>query len=36
MSSSLVLLPAMLCDDNLYAPPRFVLAGTSYGGSLAL
>jgi pimeloyl-ACP methyl ester carboxylesterase len=69
MSPSLVLLPAMLCDDDLYtlqteslrdlvearplvvaaadmteavarvlqhAPPRFVLAGTSYGGSLAL
>ena len=69
MSPSLILLPAMLCDDDLYAPqteslrdlvearplvvaaadmteavarvlqqapPRFVLAGTSYGGSLAL
>jgi len=69
MSPSLVLLPAMLCDDDLYAPqteslrdlvearplvvaaadmteavarvlqqapPRFGLAGTSYGGSLAL
>ena len=68
MSLSLVLLPAMLCDDDLYAPqteslrdlvearplvvaaadmteavasvlqqapPRFALAGTSYGGSLA-
>jgi pimeloyl-ACP methyl ester carboxylesterase len=66
---SLVFLPAMLCDDELYrpqieglrdlvkpdpltvaepsmaevanavlrhAPPRFLLAGTSYGGSLAL
>jgi len=66
---TLVLLPAMLCDDELYrpqierlrdlvepmtltvaestmaeaatevlrrAPPRFLLAGTSYGGSLAL
>ena len=69
MSPSLVLLPAMLCDGDLYAPQteslrdlvesrplvvaaadmteavarvlqqapaRFVLAGTSYGGSLAL
>jgi len=69
MSPSLVLLPAMLCDGDLYAPqttslrdlvesrplvvaaadmteavtrvlqqapPRFALAGTSYGGSLAL
>jgi pimeloyl-ACP methyl ester carboxylesterase len=69
MSLSLVLLPAMLCDEDLYAPQiqglrdlveprplvvaaadmptavatvlewaplRFVLAGTSYGGSLAL
>lgn len=66
---TLILLPAMLCDDELYrpqierlrdliepltltvaeptmagaatevlrrAPPRFLLAGTSYGGSLAL
>src|SRR5262245_6192141 len=66
---TLVLLPAMLCSDELYrpqierlrdlvepmtltvaeatmaeaaadvlrrAPPRFLLAGTSYGGSLAL
>ena len=69
MSPSLILLPAMLCDGDLYAPqttslrdlvesrplvvaaadmteavtrvlqqapPRFALAGTSYGGSLAL
>lgn len=69
MAPSVVLLPAMLCDESLYqpqiealageanlapliiaeasmamgaaavlrqAPPQFVLAGTSYGGSLAL